>query len=151
MIDLKPLNNKGATILEALVSILVISLMLTASISIIVGVHRHTAAANERILAIEIATRVRDELTATTSFTALSAWQNGMSMTVTYENLLTTLPPFPSHVFNFESNNRIYNDSLTIVFEVPSPESLRYQIIRYQITIEYYPQRFITIDGVIYE
>lgn len=151
MIDLKPLNNKGATILEALVSILVISLMLTASISIIVGVHRHTAAANERILAIEIATRVRDELTATTNFTALSTWQNGMAMTVTYDNILTTLPPFSVDIFNFESNNRIYNDSLTIVFEAPSPESLGYQIVRYQITIEYYPQRFITIDGVIYE
>jgi len=145
------LNHRAFTVLEAIASIFIISLVLTTAVSIVINVRNHTLAANDRIVSTEVGTRIRDDLVNNTTYADVTLWMNDQEVTVTSTNCSSLAAPFSCNLFAYESNNRIYDDTVTIVFLAPTIESTQYQIIHFEITIEYYPHRFLTLEGMIYE
>ncbi len=145
------LNHKGFTVLEAIASIFIISLVLTTSITLIINVRNQTVATNERIMATEVGSRIRDDLVNNTTYADISAWMNGQQVIVTNDTCSSLSTPFSCDIFLYESNARIYDDTVTLIFLVPTVESDFYQVAHFEIVIEYYPNRFLTLEGIIYE
>ncbi len=145
------LNHRAFTVLEAIASIFIISLVLTTAVSIVVNVRNHTLASNDRIVATEVGTRIRDDLVNNNTYADVSLWMNDQEVTVTSLNCASLSAPFSCNLFAYESNGRIYDETVTIVFLIPTVESIQYQIIHFEIIIEYYPHRFLTLEGIIYE
>ena len=143
------LNHKGLSMLEAIASIFIITLVLTTAISIIISVRNNTIATNERIVATQVGSQIRDELVSSSSYDLVSIWMNGEEKTLTTINCTTS--PFGCTPFEFEANGQVYDTNLTIVFSTPTIESIQYQIIRFTIYINYYSSRTITLEGTIYE
>lgn len=145
------LNHRAFTVLEAIASIFIISLVLTTAVTIVVNVRNQTMATNERIVATEVGTRIRDNLVNSTTYDDVALWMNDQEVTVNSGNCVSLSTPFSCDVFTYESNGRIYDDTVTLVFLAPTIESVQYQVIHFEIIIEYYPNRFLTLEGIIYE
>lgn len=147
----KKLNHRGFTILEAVASVFIISLVLTTAVSIVLNVRNQTEATNERIVATEVASRIRDDLIYNNTYDDINTWQNGQQVTVTSSTCTSLNTPFNCSIFSYESDGRIYDDTMTLIFLAPTTESTLYQVVHFEIKIEYYPNRFLTIEGIIYE
>ncbi len=145
------LNQRGFSILEAVASVFIISLILTTAVSIVINVRNQTEATNERIVATEVASRIRDDLVYNNAYDDIISWQNGESVIVTSTTCVSLNTPFDCAIFQYESNGRVYDDTMTLIFLAPTTESGFYQIVHFEIVIEYYPHRFLTIEGIIYE
>jgi hypothetical protein len=143
------LNHKGLSMLEAIASIFIITLVLTTAISIIVSVRNNTLATNERIVATQIGSQIRDEIVSTSTYDAVALWMSGTEKTVTSSTCSST--PFGCTPFEFEANNNIYDTNLTIIFLTPTAQSIQYEIIHFTIIINYYSSRTIELEGIIYE
>lgn len=147
----RKLNHRGFTVLEAIASIFIISLALVTGISIAINVRNQTIATNDRILAVEVGSRIRDEIISTTTYTDLNTWINGSEVIVTSANCGSLNTPFSCDVFAFTSDGKTYDTNVTVTFLAPTPESLSYQVIHFEIKIEYYYHRYLTLDGIVYE
>ncbi len=149
------LNHKGFTVLEAIASIFIISLVLTTSITIIINVRNQTIATNERIIATEVGSRIRDDLINNNTYDEISEWMDGQRVELTSTTCPTLSASLPNlsfcDVFSYISNNRTYDVTMSLVFLVPTMESIQYEVVHFEIIIEYYPHRFITLEGIIYE
>jgi len=145
------LNHRGFTVLEAIASVFIISLALTTAITIVVNVRNQTAANNMRILATEVGTRIRDDLVNNNAYLDISAWMNDQEISVTSDTCLSQATPFSCDVFTYESDNKVYDSNVTLVFLTPTIESVQYQVVHFEIRIEYYANRFLTLEGIIYE
>jgi type II secretory pathway pseudopilin PulG len=147
----KKLNHRGFSILEAVASVFIISLILTTAVSIIINVRNQTEATNERIVATEVASRIRDDLVYNNTYDDMILWQNGQFVAVTSTTCSSLNTPFDCAIFQYESNGRVYDDTMALTFLAPTTESNFYKVVHFEITIEYYPRRFLTIEGIIYE
>jgi len=145
---LKQPNNQGFALLEVLASVLIITLILTTSITILVTIQRNTSAANDKIKAIEVGTRVRDELVASVTYAQLHTWLDSPRKEVTIENIDFILPPFNRTIFT-NANDQY---PITLIFNpLGNRDYTRFRLIKFEIIIEYFPNRFLTLEGVIYE
>ncbi|MBU1141638.1 MAG: hypothetical protein KKG64_03860 [Firmicutes bacterium] len=147
----RQLNHQGFTVLEAIASVFIISLVLTTAISIVINVRNQTEATNERILAVEVGSRIRDDLINNSTYDEISVWMNGGGVLVTSSTCASLATPFSCDIFTYTSNNRVYDETMTLSFIAPTVESTQYQVIHFEIIIEYYPHRFLTLEGIIYE
>ncbi|PKK94391.1 MAG: hypothetical protein CVV60_06660, partial [Tenericutes bacterium HGW-Tenericutes-5] len=86
---IKKLNHHGFTVLEAVASVFIISLVLTTIVSIVINVRNQTEATNQRIIATEVASRIRDDLVNNNVYDDIIAWQNSNAITVTSTNCST--------------------------------------------------------------
>ncbi len=145
------LDKKGFTLIEAIASIFIITLVLTTAITIIVNIRRQTFATNERIVAIEVASRIRDNVINETNYNELSLWQDGFLMTVDSSNCSLLAPPFSCDLFAYTANGKTYDTSVSIVFYAPTDESITYQVIHFSVFINYFADRSIELTGIVYE
>jgi len=143
------LNHKGLSMLEAIASIFIITLVLTTSISIMISVRNNTIATNERIVATQVGSEIRDEIVSNSTYDIVSLWMNGTEKTVTSSNCSSS--PFGCTPFEFVANDEVYDTNLTIIFHTPTAQSIEYQIIHFTIGINYYSSRTIELEGIIYE
>ncbi|MBU1094241.1 MAG: hypothetical protein KKH01_07245 [Firmicutes bacterium] len=145
------IRHKGFTVLEAVASIFIISLVLTTVVTIIINVRNQTEATNQRILATQVGSMIRDDLINNSTYADVLIWMNGEQVILTNDNCTVLSTPFSCDIFTYEIDNKVYDDSLSIVFLAPTVESIQYQVIHFEIVIEYYPNRFLTLEGIIYE
>ncbi|MBN2300512.1 MAG: hypothetical protein JXC31_04915 [Acholeplasmataceae bacterium] len=147
----RQLSHRGFTVLEAIASIFIITLALTTGIMITINVRNQTIATNERILAVEVGSRIRDDIVNNTTYTELENWMNDQEVIVNSINCSSLATPFSCDVFTYISNGKTYDTNVVITFLVPSTESTLYQVVHFEITIEYYSNRYLTMDGIVYE
>jgi hypothetical protein len=143
------LNKKGLSMIEAIASIFIITLVLTTAITIIMSVRNNTIATNERIVATQVGSQIRDEIVSSSTYDNVILWMNGEEKTVTSSTC--SLSPFGCTPFEFEANDQIYDTNLTIIFHTPTAQSLQYEIVHFTIIINYYSSRTIELEGTIYE
>lgn len=142
------LNHKGLSMLEAIASIFIITLILTTAISIIVSVRNNTIATNERIVANQVGSQIRDEIVSSSTYDLVLLWMNGENVTLTSTNCFSS--PFGCTPFEFEANEKTYDTNVTIDLFTKT-ETEDYEIIHFTITITYYSSRTIELEGIIYE
>jgi predicted PurR-regulated permease PerM len=147
---MRRLNHHGFSLIEAVASVFIITLILTTAITIIINVRNHTQATNNRINAIEIGTQIRDNLINDTSYVNLSTWMNGTQKTV---NHLTCggSSPISCNYFNQFLNGVSISNQIVITFFAQTANDITYQIVHFEITITYYSTRTITLEGMVYE
>jgi len=143
------LNHKGLSVLEAIASVFIITLVLTTAISIIISVRNNTIATNERIVATQVGSQIRDEIVSTSTYDLVLPWLNGETVTVTSLNCFSS--PFGCTPFEFEANDKLYDTNVIIILQAPTAQSLQFEIIHFTIIINYYSSRTIELEGTIYE
>ncbi len=145
------LNKRGFTLVEAVASIFIITLVLTSAISIIINIRNHTVAANEKILASEVGARIRDDLINDTTYAEMDAWMGSSDILVTSSTCVSSSAPFTCSLFTYTNGGDVYDTNVTLRFLAPTSESALYQVIHFEVIINYYSSRTIIIEGIIYE
>lgn len=148
---MKRLGKKGFTMIEAIASVFIVTLVMTTAISIIVNIRRQTMTTNDRIVAIEVASRIRDNVINETNYFDLSLWMNGLEQTVDSANCSLIGAPFSCDLFAYTANGTTYDTSVTIVFHTPTAESVTYKVVHFSVSINYYADRSIELTGIVYE
>ena len=142
-------NNKGFTLLEAVASIVIISFVVVTIFTIIINIRTQTFAANEEINAIEVASLIRDELQNNLDYNDLTSLLDE-DLVITYDNY-DVIDNFPSEVFEHNFNNKDYSSLITITFYKMTSDHYRFGVIDYKITINYFSNREVELEGIIYE
>lgn len=148
---MKSLNCRGFSLLEAIVSIFIVTFMLTATVTLVLNIRLQTQITNNKVMATQVASALRDNLIRDSSYSEISDWLDGASKSIDNESCLVASPPFSCDIFAYDLGGIDYSASITIEFKEPSTTSLAYQIIHFEIIIEYHPGRFVRIEGIIYE
>ena len=143
------LNNKGMTLIEAIASIVIISFVVVSIFTIVVNIRTQTFAANEKINAIEIGTLVRDQLENNIGYADLDTLLAG-DITVNSDDY-SAIPSFPGEIFSQTLDGTDYTTLITITFFAMTSDHTRFGIIDYKITINYFSNREIELEGIIYE
>ncbi len=146
----KILNHRGFSVVESIAAIFIITLMITSSLTIIINIRNNTLAANERIIATQVGSLIRDDLINSLDYGPTSLWMNGTEKTVTVGTCGGS-SPVSCDFFNYSSENNIYDTELVITFQVQSPNDILYQVIHFTVEITYFQTRKITLVGMIYE
>lgn len=147
---MKRLNRKGFTLLEAIASFFIVSIVLTTATILIVNAHNQSVATSRQVDAVYVGSSIRDDI-AKTSYTDVTLWMDGAAKTLTNVNCVDVGSPFPCTLFSQEVDGIVYDTEVVVTFESPTAESLLYKVIRYSIEITYYDQRSIVIEGMIYD
>jgi len=142
-------NNKGFTLLETVASIVIISFVVITIFTIIVNIRTQTFAAKEEINAIEVASIIRDELQNNLDYNDLTSLLDE-DLVITYDNY-DVIDNFPSEVFEHNFNNKDYSSLITITFYKMTSDHYRFGVIDYKITINYFSNREVELEGIIYE
>ncbi len=142
-------NNKGFTLLETVASIVIISFVVITIFTIIVNIRTQTFAAKEEINAIEVASLIRDELQNNLDYNDLTSLLDE-DLVITYDNY-DVIDNFPSEVFEHNFNNKDYSSLITITFYKMTSDHYRFGVIDYKITINYFSNREVELEGIIYE
>lgn len=146
----KILNRRGFSVVESIAAIFIITLMITSSLTIIINIRNNTLAANERIIATEVGSLIRDDLINTLAYNPTNLWMNGSEKIVT-SNTCGGTSPVSCDFFTYSSNNNVYDTELVITFQMQSSDDLLYQVIHFTVEITYFKTRKITLVGMIYE
>ncbi|XMB73025.1 type II secretion system protein [Mycoplasmatota bacterium WC30] len=146
---MRTMNNKGITLLETIASIIIISFVVVSIFTIVVNISTQTVAANERINAIEIGTLVREQLENNLSYSDLNTLLDG-DITVT-NNDYSAIDNFPNEVFSQTLDGTDFSDLITITFFEMTSDHTRFGVIDYKITINYFSNREVELEGIIYE
>jgi len=144
-------NHQGFSIIEAVASIFIVTLLLTTAIAILINVRNQTMANNLRLQATEVGTQIRDEIINSATYLETATWMNGQAVTVTNVTCPLSIPPFGCSVFSHIADGDLYDANVTLVFAAPTTESTAYQVIHFTIVIAYESDRTIELAGIIYE
>lgn len=154
------MNKQGFTIMETVLSLLVISL-LVFTVLVIQNNNRSAILKTEaKMTAENIIIYSLDYLTSTTDYPELETWYEGLAdpnLEVTSLNCVSSGIPILCDVFEVNLNsttlsevNRVSLDDMAITFSgVHNDNGFTY--IEVTITIEYVPDRFIDVVGDIHE
>lgn len=145
------LNRKGATILEALIAFVILSLVFATSLTIIVNAKQHTLITQERINAVSIAGIVRDKIESDYKYDDLASLVSGSDLTVTNSTCLESGLIGVCEVFGESIGDTNYQDRISLVFLQSNTTSETYQIIHFNVEVIYMEDLKVTIEGVIYE
>lgn len=148
---MRVLNKKGFSVLEAVASVFIISLVFTTAFTVIVAMRNRTIATEEKRYAVEVGSLIRDEIVQNYTYLSISTWILDGEKTVDYLNCSDLDNPISCSLFEFEANQKIYDNEIEIIFLAPTTESINYKVIHFQIIIEYYKGLTITLEGIIYE
>jgi type II secretory pathway pseudopilin PulG len=148
---MKPLLSKfGFSMLEAIASVAIIALVFTTAIATITAMRNQAMATENKRLAVEMASTIRDDLIRTQTYASLSAWLGNEEKSVDDVSCLSVSSPVSCDLFTQVAKASIPSDHIFITFHAPTPDSTSFQIITFTITITYYKVRTIQIEGVIY-
>ena len=145
------LNKRGFSVLEAVASVFIISLVFTTAFTIIVAMRNRTIATEEKRYAVEVGSLIRNEIVQNYNYLSLAPWILSGEKTVDYLNCNDMDNPISCSLFEFEANNIVYDDQVEIIFLAPTSDSINFKVIHFQIIIEYYKGFTITLEGIIYE
>gem|GEM_PF-480484 len=152
MIALFKLNKLGFSTLEAIASVVIISLVLVAAVTITINLRNQTIATEKRFEAVEAGTRIRTNISTNADYDLVKAWLDltpGEEVTFNVNSCDEMLFNC-SVIFNVLVNDTVYDEEITIVFP-QTDDSIEYKIIHYQILIVYYNSRDVLIEGMIYD
>ncbi len=144
------LNKKGISLIEAVASIVIITFVMAAALTIIVNVRNQTLAANEKINAIEVATMIRDDIYEQVTYAELVSWLDTDKI-INSNNCAGSSTPFSCTILSYDLDGKEYTGLITITFYKPDAEDLSYGVINFKVTVNYYSTRTIELVGMVYE
>lgn len=149
---LKKLNTFGFSTAEAIASIVIISLVLVAAVTITINLRNQTIATEKRFEAVEVGTRIRTNISGNADYDLIKTWLDlSPNQEVTFDINTCDDALFNCDViFNVMVNDTLYDQEVTIIFP-QTDDSVEFKIIHYQISIVYYESRNIIIEGMIYD
>jgi len=145
------LNKKGIALAETIASVVLITFVFIATITIIINARNQTLASKEEIVAIEVATRVRDNIVNNSLYNSTSNWMDSENVSFTKDTCSTENPPFSCDLLSFEIDSVEYDKTITVVFYTQTSDDLNYGVINFSVFINYYSNREVEITGIIYE
>lgn len=143
-------SKHGFTLLEAIASVAIITLVFTTALVTITAMRNQTIATENKRVAVDLASVIRDDMIQSLTYASLSSWLGATDKTVDNTTCNQIGSPLNCNTFDITSTNQIESDDISITFYAPTAEEITHQIIRFSITIVYYSTRSITIEGVIY-
>ncbi|MBN2876564.1 MAG: type II secretion system protein [Bacilli bacterium] len=146
---MKRLNHKGISLIETIASMVILSFVLAATLTIIVNIRKQSLAANEKINAIEIGTLIRDNIEEEVTYDELILWLD-QDKTISNANCIVSSAPFSCDIFQETLDGKDYQDIIQITFFQPSAQDLEYGVIHFSITITYFSIRTMELVGIIY-
>ena len=141
-------NKNGFTVLEAVASVFIITLVLITSMSIILTMRNHAIRTEEKIKATDLGSVIRYDLEHDYNYLIILNWMSSEEKMVTDQNCSDT--PIGCSIFNHIVEEKDYSSLITIRFLEP-PTSSEFQMIDFEIVITYYNDQTVTLIGVIYE
>lgn len=150
MEDMKILDHRGFSMLEALASVFIISLVLTTAITIIATVRNQVISSDRQIAAVEVGSRIRDQIYLDYDYETLSLWLSDHNIIVDIENCGDVNNPISCSLFEYELNNQIYDHNVSIIFQSPTEQSIQFKVIHFTVEIVYHNSRKIQLEGMIY-
>lgn len=143
-------NKRGFTVLEAVASMVIITLVFTTAIATITAMRNQAIATENKRVAVDMASSIKDDLIQSSNYTLVAAWLGSTEKVVDSEICALMSSVVSCDVFTLNANEIIPSDQILITFYAPTPETIQYEIIRFSVTVTYYKTRTITIEGVIY-
>ena len=129
------LKKNGFTVLEAVVAVAIISFVLVSTISILINVQNQNRALELQISATSFGESLRDEIQATLTVTSAPSGLVNLSS-------ITSLNQYSSHPFY---------EKTTVSFVVDNTTYSWISIMYFTVEIEYLTNRYVKIEGVLYE
>ena len=142
-------QKHGFTILEAVASVFIITLVLTTAMTIVLNMRNQAMASEQKIKATDVGSLIRNDISSHYDYDTLNLWLDGNAQVLTYENC--TSSPISCDVFLYASGDKSYENDTVITFLAPTFESTNYKIIHYEITMTYFKERTFTLEGAVYE
>lgn len=146
-------KKNGFTVLEAVVAIAIISFVLVTSITLLINILNQNKAQQAQLNAIQYATMIRDDLQIDLLVTDASSLIGEAPLDSTnYTTVLSTLGITSiviNDAFNQTSNPFFDKTILTFNSEVFNT-ILNLNVVYFTVSVEYYPNRTLEIEGIIY-
>ncbi len=141
-------SHRGFTLIETIAALVIISTVLTLAITIVLSVQNASVANQAKIQAIEVANELRDDIQSTYDYATIQSLALGNDLTVlssscSIDPTLCGLLTSPTIVTDFA-------DDISLIIHAQTADDLTYQVIRFDIQILYFRNRFITIGGYLY-
>ena len=134
-------NNRGFTLIEAVVSIFIITAMISATLAIVYQMKNQSIASERKLLAMEVAKDIKKDIENTLLYTTVK------DAVLLNQDTYTSINCSNSIVNCELIQNNDFNNKVTITFLQPNA----YNQIYFQVEINYFKDRNIMIEGVIYE
>lgn len=144
-------NKRGFSVIEAIASVAVITLVFTTAVVIILSMRNQVTATENKRSAIEVASSIKEDLEESLDYTNLSLWIEQTTKEIDHVTCGDFNSPVSCLIFIDNQMGVISEDLMLITFYAQTEAMITHKIISYQITIQYYKTRTITIEGVIYE
>jgi len=144
-------SKSGFTLVEAIASFFVVSVVLTTSILLVVNVRNQAEATRLQIDAVAVGSLIRDDVSFDATYDAVSAWMAGAGKTLTSDTCGDPGSPYACSLFARTSGDIVYDTEVAIVFAAPTSDSLSYRVIRFTVVITYYGTRTVELEGMIYD
>lgn len=142
-------NKNGFTVLEAVASVFIVSLVLITAMSIILTMRNHAIRTEEKIKATDLGSVIRYDLEHDYAYQTVFNWMDNQEQIVTHLNCASS--PIECSIFDQTVEEKNYAPLITIRFLAPTEESIHFKMIHFEITINYYQEQTVTLIGVIYE
>ncbi|MDD3122994.1 MAG: hypothetical protein PHC62_05670, partial [Candidatus Izemoplasmatales bacterium] len=121
------MNKNGFSTLEAIASILIISLVLFSSITILINNRVQANATANRLIAYQVGQNIRDNITHNTTYSDAFAWlNNNETKTISSDNCAYDSVIVSCDDFSYVVNNISFADLTEITFYQPSTEDQYY-------------------------
>ncbi len=144
------LNKNGFSVLEAIASVFIISLVFTTAFTIVVAMRNRAIATEEKLYAVEIGSSIRDEIIQNYTYAMIAPWISSGAKTVNDLNCSDLDIIISCSLFDYEFN-RAYDHDVEIIFLAPDDDSELYKVVHFQVIIEYYKGNTVLLEGIIYE
>lgn len=148
---MKRLNKRGVVLAETIASVVLITFVFIATITIIINARNQVLASKEEIVAIEVATRIRDNIVSDSDYSSVSNWMGSEDISFTQDTCSTENPPFSCDSLSFVIDGDEYDKTVTVVFYSQATDDLNYGVINFSVFVNYYSNREVEILGIIYE
>ena len=142
-------QKHGFTIIEAVASIFIVTLVLTTAMAIVLNMRNQAMASEQKIKATDAGSLIRNDISRNYIYRDINDWLDDQSKTLTYDDC--TNATIDCSIFNDSNDERYFDNEITITFIRPTSEDISLKAIRYEITITYFKERTLTMIGVIYE
>lgn len=143
-------QNLGFTVLEAVASVVIVTLVFTTAITIITAMRNQTIATENKRLAVEVASRMRNDVVNTLTYSEVSAFLLGDERVITFMTSHREGSIITSDFFVIDDQLPFNVSDISITFFAATDETIKHRIVRFEISITYYKNRNINIEGIIY-
>ncbi|MCK7492319.1 MAG: type II secretion system GspH family protein [Comamonadaceae bacterium] len=147
---MKRLNHRGFTLVEAIASFVIVSIVLTTAAILIVNARNQSVATSRQVDAVQVGSIIRDEI-ADVAYASVLTWQGGAAKNLTSGTCAAPGSPFSCAVFAHQADGILYDTEVVVAFAAPTVDSQLYKVIRFTVVITYYDARTVVIEGMIYD